>query len=62
MADSTERPQLMAKIAELQEEQVEFIVNATFLGWTRDVEAAYDERANHIALLRLQLDGLDCTS
>ena len=62
MADSTERTQLIGKIAELEKEQVEFILNATYLGWTRDVEAAYDEGANHIALLRLQLAELDCTS
>jgi hypothetical protein len=62
MADFTERTQLMAEIAELEKEQVEFILNATYLGWTRDVEAAFDERANHIALLRRQLAELDCTS
>jgi hypothetical protein len=62
MADSTERTQLIGKIAELEKEQVEFILNANYLGWTRDVEAAYDERANRIALLRLQLAVLDCTS
>jgi hypothetical protein len=61
MADSTERTQLMAKIDELEKEQVEFILNATYLGWTRDLDAAY-ECANHIALLRLQLAELDCTN
>jgi hypothetical protein len=62
MADSTERTQLIAKIVELEKEQVEFILNANYLGWTRDLEAAYDKRANQIALLRLQLVELDCTS
>jgi hypothetical protein len=59
MADSTDRKQLIAEIDELLKQQSESTADAIYLGWTREGEAEYTRRADHITLLRVQLAALE---
>ena len=58
MAEPTQRALLIAQIATLQREQRDSSAGAIYLGWTREVEAAYEKRASRIAAMRFQLSGL----
>jgi hypothetical protein len=58
MAEPSQRALLIAQIATLQREQRESSACAIYLGWTREVEAAYEKQASRIASLRFQLSGL----
>lgn len=51
----TRRTELHAEIEELQRQQLDGNVRATYVGWTREEEAAHDKRAERIALLKIQL-------
>ena len=51
--------ELTAEIDRLLKEQLEDLTNATFMGWTREGEAAHQERTQRIEALLLALkDGL----
>jgi len=59
MADQLERAQLVAEIAELQRQRMDATINATFVGWNPEAQAARDKRMDRIAVLRHQLAALD---
>jgi hypothetical protein len=59
MADSCGRAELISKILELLRQQLEACTNATFLGWTPELLAAHEKRANLIHGLCLQLAALN---
>jgi hypothetical protein len=63
MADTTNRRlAITLEISGLSPQQIKAIEDATFMGWTTEEEAAYEERGRRIATLRtelLQLEGLD---
>jgi hypothetical protein len=59
MADPLERALLIAEIAELEKRHSEANINAIYVGWTREEEAARHKRAARIASLELQLAALD---
>lgn len=61
MAPNTKRAKLLAEISKLQHEQSESLADATFVGWTSELEAAQKTRADHIARLLLELNALDET-
>lgn len=56
-----ERAELLSEIEELRRQQLEFSRQATFDGWTREVDEAHERRAERIAALCLQLDTPDRT-
>jgi hypothetical protein len=58
MIETTQRALLIAQIATLQREQRESSANTIYLGWTPEVEIAYERRASRIAAMRFQLSGL----
>jgi hypothetical protein len=62
MADDSERAAIVAEIAELQKQHSEAHIKAIYVGWTREEEAARQNRDGRIALLHRQLAGLDRTS
>jgi hypothetical protein len=56
------RAELLSEIEELRKQQLEFSRQATFGGWTREVDEAHERRAERIAALCRQLyapDGTD---
>jgi hypothetical protein len=59
MADQLERALLIAEIAELQKQHSEAHINAIYVGWTAEEQAARWKRDDRIASLRLQLAALD---
>jgi hypothetical protein len=59
MADPLERALLIAEIAELEKRHSEAKINAIYVGWTSEEEAARHKRAARIASLQIQLAGLD---
>ena len=52
------RSQLLAEISELSKRRMETNRQATFGGWTREVEDEHERIADRIADLRRQLDAL----
>jgi hypothetical protein len=62
MADHSKRATILAEIAELQKQHSEANINAIYVGWTREEEAARTKRDARLALLHRQLTGLDGTS
>ena len=58
MVEPTQRALLIAQIATLQREQRESSADADYVGWTREVEAAYEKRAFRLAAMRFKLSGL----
>jgi hypothetical protein len=62
MADPLEHALLVAEIAQLKKQQSEANINAIYLGWTREEEAARNKRNARLVLLHRQLTGLDGTS
>ena len=59
MASDPRRAKLVAEITELRGLQRDSIVTATFGGWTREQEAAHDERADRLERLMRELEALD---
>jgi len=53
------RAKLIAEITELRKQQLEDAADALFGAWTREQEAAHQERADYLARLVLELDTLD---
>ncbi len=53
------RDELIAEITELRKQQLEAAGDAMFGSWTREQEAAHQERADRLARLVLELDTLD---
>jgi len=53
------RAELIAEITELRKQQLEDAADALFGTWTREQEAAHQERADYLARLVLELDTLD---
>ena len=53
--------ELLSEIEELRRQQLEFSRQATFGGWTREVDDAHERRAERIAALCRQLDPPDGT-
>jgi hypothetical protein len=53
------RAELIAEITELRKQQLEDAADALFGAWTREQEAAHQERADYLARLVLELDTLD---
>jgi len=59
MVPGTRRAQLLAEIAGLQRQQVDDLANEMFCGWTREQEAAHQERSERLSLLVQELDSVD---
>jgi hypothetical protein len=59
MADPSGRAELLAEVEELQRQQLEANVSATYVGWTEAEVAAHDKRVQRMALLRAQVAALD---
>lgn len=59
MPSDTRRSQLTAEIAALQQEHLESLSTAGFYGWTPATAEAHDQRADHLAALRRELNTLD---
>jgi len=59
MAFNAKRTELTAAIDELHRVQMEAIKDATFGGWTRESEAAFEVRSSRIAALIRELTTLD---
>jgi len=59
MAFNAKRAELTAAIEELHRVQLEAIKDATFGGWTRESEAAFEMRSSRIAALIRELTVLD---
>jgi len=59
MAFNAKRHELTAAIEELHRVQLEAIKDATFGGWTRESEAAFDMRSSRIAALTRELTAFD---
>ena len=57
MADHSKRAAILAEIAELHKQHSEANINAIYLGWTREEEAARNKRDARLALLHRQLCG-----
>jgi len=53
------RAELVAEISELRRLQLETASNATFGCWTREEQAEYQERANRLTRVVLELEALD---
>jgi hypothetical protein len=61
MAHEARRAELATELTELHKQQLDATSSATFIGWTQKEIAAYDKRAERIALLTSQLVALDGT-
>jgi hypothetical protein len=62
MEAHSEREKLFAEMVDLQQQQPETHINAIYVGFTGEEQAATQRRGNRIALLRLQLAALDGNS
>ena len=58
MAQSTRRAELIAEIEVLQQEHLDSLSAATFQGWTLEIGAAHDKRAQRIVALQRELIAL----
>lgn len=58
MEPSIRRTQLTAQLAELHEDQIELLRDATFTGWTPEQKAEHERRKDRIAELQRELNDL----